>query len=125
MNYYVETSRKAMETGLFMYMAHPDLPFSNYPEFDANCESLSKDICALAKEHGMPLEYNLSGSYKRLDGKLHGLGYPCSQFWDIARDYDIEVFIGFDAHKPERMRRDMFDEAARSLKEKGFRVMNA
>lgn len=125
MKYYVETSRKAIETGLFMYMAHPDLPFSNYPEFDANCESLSKDICSIAQEYRMPLEYNVSGYYKRIDGKIKGLGYPCEQFWDIAMDYDIDVFVGFDAHMPERMDRKLFDEAVDTLKKKGFRVVNA
>ncbi len=124
MKYYVETSRKAMESGLFMYMAHPDLPFSNYPVFDKDCKSLSKDICALAVEYGMPLEYNLSGYSKRRNGKIHGIGYPCDRFWEIAQDYDIDVYIGFDAHSPGAIERSLFDETVLKLNSKGFRVMN-
>jgi len=125
MNYYVETSRKAIETGLFMYMAHPDLPFSNYPVFDKNCESLSKDICSIAEQYRMPLEYNLSGIFKLQAGRIHGIGFPCKDFWDIAQDYDLEVYVGFDAHLPERIDRPLFDKTVSMLKEKGFRVVNA
>ncbi len=125
MRYYVETSRKAIETGLFLYMAHPDLPFSNYPVFDRDCENLSKDICSMAQEYRMPLEYNVSGHFKRLDGKIHGLGYPCRQFWDIAEDYDIDVFVGFDAHLPERISMKLFNESVEKLRARGFRVLNA
>ena len=123
---YVESTRKSFESELsFMYMAHPDLIFCNYPVFDENCIKASHDICALAKEHHMPVEFNISGEIKKAAGRVKGLGYPTPEFWDIAYDYDLDVYVGIDAHEPWHISAKRYSAAVDYLKTKGFRVLNA
>lgn len=89
----------AMETGLFLYIAHPDLYMRAYPEFDAHCEKVAEDIIAKAIETDTPLEYNLLGLKHGIeDGKP---GYPHPGFWEIAAEMKPKAVIGIDAHTPE------------------------
>lgn len=121
---YVKALQSAMETGLFRYVAHPDLLFSNYPVVDSYVKSVSRDICQLSKETGVALEYNLSGIWKGEANYYNGLGYPCEGFWEIARTYDPDVYVGFDAHEPKKLQRRLFLDNANKLVDAGFRVIN-
>ncbi len=119
-----ENTRKAVETGLFKYICHPDLVFNNYPVFDENCISASRDLLALAQEHRIPVEYNTSGFIKQERGLVKGLGYPTEGFWNIAPEYDVDVYIGFDAHSPYFISRERYQKASDYLKSKGLHVIN-
>ena len=121
MRHYVDDLPKALETGLFMYVAHPDLMFSEYPSFDDNCISATRDIIAIAKQAGVPLEYNISGTWKR----FRGLGYPTALFWEKAAECSMDVYLGFDAHEPFRISRKLFDDTASKLRAMGLNVLNA
>ena len=90
---------EAMETGLFSYVAHPDLFMRGYPEFDEHCKSISLDIINKAIETGTPLEYNLLGfSHSLNDGKQ---GYPYPDFWSLVSEKKPLVTMGIDAHSPK------------------------
>lgn len=90
---------KAMDTGLFSYVAHPDIFMRGYDEFDSHCEEISKDIIAKAIETGTPLEYNLLGLKHGIeDGKP---GYPHPRFWEIASQMKPKTVVGIDAHYPD------------------------
>ena len=119
----VKNTARAVETGLFKYICHPDLIFNNYV-FDGNCISASRDILSLAQEHRIPIEYNTSGFIKQERGLVKGLGYPTERFWDIASEYDVDVYIGFDAHSPSFMSEERFRAASDFLKSRGLRVRN-
>lgn len=124
MIWVVQSTQKAVETGLFKYIAHPDLIFCNYPVFDSNCISASKDLLAIAQDHKIPIEYNTSGFIKRERGVVKGLGYPTEGFWDLAPDYDVDVYIGLDAHSPSYLSKDRYKKASEYLLSKGLHVMN-
>lgn len=103
-----------METGVFDYLAHPDLFCFLYPVFDEECAAVSRDLCAAAEAYHLPLEVNLNGM-QRTDG---GLGYPCRRFWEIASDYHITAIVGYDAHRPDQLgRQDLHEKALDMLKE--------
>ena len=89
-----------MRTGLFIYLAHPDLFMRHRTDeqFNAACREAADMICQCAKECGMPIEYNLLGLDYRLKGK--GRGYPSAPFWSYVRRWDNEVILGVDAHDP-------------------------
>ena len=93
-----------MESGLFSYLAHPDLAFSNYREFDNVCIDSSYALCRKARSLDLPLEYNISGFRQKERGKLKGLGYPCNPFWEIAKETGCRAIIGVDAHGPDDIR---------------------
>lgn len=89
----------AMETGLFTYLAHPDLlHFVGNPAF---YRQQAERLCRRAKEFEIPLEINLLGIQS-------GRHYPREDFWEIAGKTGCKVVIGSDAHAPM----DVTDPAA-------------
>lgn len=92
---------EAMDSGLFTYIAHPDIFMRGYPVFDEHCREVSKKIIEKAKETHTPLEYNLLGfSHSINDGKQ---GYPYPDFWEMIGKIKPPVTIGIDAHTPEAL----------------------
>lgn len=58
---YAEQVVEALETGLYRYLAHPDLFLNRVTAFDADAEKACRDICAAAARLDIPLEYNMAG----------------------------------------------------------------
>lgn len=89
---YVDEVIEAMRSGVFSYVAHPDLM----------CFTGDKDIyrneitrlCLASKELDIPLEINLLG----IRNKKH---YPADEFWKIVGEIGSPVTIGYDAHASE------------------------
>lgn len=86
---YVNGAIAGMETGLFTYMAHPDLVL--YRGDDAFYEAEMTRLCRAAKRCGMPLEINLLGLRARR-------AYPYDRFWEIAASLGCDAILGRDAH---------------------------
>ena len=110
---YAESVARAVRTGLYRYIAHPDLfmRVRRDGEFNAACEEAADMICQAAKEQGIPLEYNLLGLSLREEeaaeaaaGQRDGArGYPCPPFWQYARKWGNNAILGVDAHEPEAL----------------------
>lgn len=96
---YVDRTTRGMASGMFSYLAHPDLCFRSYERFDADCAAASRELCQCARELDMPLEYNLLGELS----ESAGLGYPCLGFWEIAAREGVKCIIGVDAHEPAQL----------------------
>ena len=109
---YAESTVKAIRTGLFIYVAHPDLFMRHRTDdqFTPACMEAADMICLAAKEQGMPIEYNLLGLGNLLSG--HSRGYPSDPFWQYARKYDNDVILGVDAHDPAHLRDTALWQAA-------------
>lgn len=127
---YMETTIAGMETGLFAYIAHPDLFLHRYPrvQFEKDkkeIEGIFRAICETAKKQDMPLEYNLLG-HKRQEGaqKRGYMGYTTQEFWNIAAEEGNRAIIGVDAHKAMDLDCvDMICEVRGNLKNKGIEVL--
>lgn len=101
----------AMESGLFLYIAHPDIFMRTYGKFDSHCEKISREIIQKAIETKTPLEYNLLGlSHCIADGMEEG--YPHSAFWKIAGEMGANAVVGIDAHDPTAFRESEKRECA-------------
>lgn len=83
-----------MQTGLFTYLAHPDLIF--YTGDDRTYRGEMRRVCREAKACGIPVEWNLLGMTK-------GRNYPDTRFWELAAEEGCDVVLGWDAHKPRAM----------------------
>lgn len=88
---YVDLCIEGINTGDFTYLAHPDVV-----HFTGDVEIYKKHMTRLAKamkEKNIPAEFNLLGfaSYRH---------YPCDEFFTIAKEYDLPVILGSDAHSP-------------------------
>ena len=122
---YAKRTIAGMETGLFDYVAHPDLFCHVYADFDADCAAASRDICDAAVALGIPLEYNLLGvQYHARVDERDKLGYPCPRFWEIAAQKGAKAIVGFDAHTPEHLdRTDLHEKALDYLHALGIETL--
>ena len=112
---------EALDSGIFSYIAHPDIFMRGYPVFDEKCEEVTRAIIEKAKETNTPLEYNLLGLKHGInDGKP---GYPHPSFWKIAGEYKPPVVIGVDAHVPEAYgESDIYRTAVELLSSYGLEI---
>lgn len=110
---------EAIDTGLFAYIAHPDIFMRGYPVFDEHCRIISKEIIEKAKETGTPLEYNLLGlSHSKNDGKQ---GYPYPDFWKMVSEIKPPVTMGIDAHSPDSfLDRELYSKGLETLENLGL-----
>lgn len=102
---------KAMESGLFDIVAHPDI-FMQFrdsldseeakKQFDINAQIASQAICDKAKEIGIPVELNFAGIDKNQIMSDGEYAYPHSMFWKIASETGVQVLYGVDAHTPKQ-----------------------
>lgn len=108
-NYPLEYAKKvckAIESGIFDIIAHPDIFMLYQDRFTGekediyidNCVYASRMICNKAKEYNIPLELNLGRV--PLENEVENPGYPNSLFWDIATDVGNGVVVGGDIHDP-------------------------
>ena len=113
---YLDAVLAAMDSGLFAYVAHPDLFMNGYQVFDEHAEAVSRAIIEKALQTNTPLEFNLLG-YAR--GKHNGRpGYPYPDFWRLAAEYGATAILGIDAHMPDAYRdRDLIEEGEQFLQD--------
>lgn len=91
---YVDTVCDGIRTGIFSYLAHPDLLWFNGDEAFRKKEYIRLIACAV--EHHLPLEINLHGL-------ALGRTYPDEAFFALAGEMGGVVCIGSDAHAPDQI----------------------
>lgn len=111
---YVDSCIEGLKTGMYAYLAHPDLPFRNpYLEWNDYTEKQFTRLCLACREMDIPLEYNLEGLREsiRKDQEL----YPQTPFWELAAKIGNKAIIGVDAHDPKSMETRLYDLAVENL----------
>ena len=100
---YTDNLISAMQSGLFIIAAHPDLFANTYRIWDKEAIACSRAILECAEENGTCLEINGNGLRKEMIETPKGLRrpYPLEEFWELSKNYDIKVSTSSDAHKPE------------------------
>lgn len=101
---YMETTIAGMESGLFVYLAHPDLFLHRYPAFDVDAKRVCRELCEVAKRLQIPLEYNILGHHRQAAARALGcVGYTSPEFWEIAAETGNQAILGVDAHAPGQL----------------------
>lgn len=118
---YCDDILESMDSGLFAYIAHPDIFMRGYPVFDEHCKIISEKIIRKSIETGVPLEYNLLGlSHSRNDGKQ---GYPYPEFWEMAGKMKPPVTMGIDAHSPSAyLDKELYESGIAKLESLGLKL---
>jgi len=86
---YVECVVQGIKSGVFTYVAHPDI--MNFTGDEELYDKEMRKICKASKECGVPLEINFLGIRDMRN-------YPCEKFWRIAGIENAPVVFGLDAH---------------------------
>ncbi len=100
---YCAQVRSALDTGLFTYLAHPDLL-----HFTGSAKTYARHmrpLCQAARQTSTPLELNFLG----LSAGRH---YPNPLFWELAAEEGCDVVFGIDAHTPEQIQNLQAEAAA-------------
>ena len=91
---------KGIKSGLFMYVAHPDLMFVSAKEVTPQLKRLTKEIIDASIEYDIPLEVNIHGFIRQQKREIfHVIGYPASCFWDEVSKSKAKVVYGGDFHE--------------------------
>ena len=109
---YCVQCMEALDTGCFLYFAHPDiLPYTGP---DRLYEKEMTQLCRYCSHRKIPLEMNLLGIRM-------GRYYPRELFWQIASKEGNTVILGSDAHRPKDVcSPDAVRKAEKLLKKCGF-----
>lgn len=102
---YAETVCQGLDTGLFLYLAHPDVFMSRQREFTPACEKAARMIAEKAVQTNTPLEINVHGIAKGKKPFPNGeqYSYPHRDFWKIMSQYPVKCLYGIDAHSPAQL----------------------
>lgn len=103
---YTEQIEQALKTGLFTYLAHPDLP--NYRGSEETLSKVHLRLCEIAKAADVPVECNLLG----IKGNRW---YPKKSFFEAAKKTGCNVVLGLDAHTPDAFRCEKEEKFALDL----------
>ena len=98
----VEQTLEVIHSGLFDFLAHPDLFLLATP-WSREVENGCREILQALKDTGMPAEINGYGMRKPLvevAGERR-YQYPRREFWELAGEYGIDCVVNSDAHRPE------------------------
>jgi histidinol phosphatase-like PHP family hydrolase len=91
LNRYADEVCRGLETGLFAFLAHPDVPIYGYRNADGPFLDAMERIFRLCETLDIPVEINANG----MRGNR---GYPCRRVWELARNYRLRVLVCADAH---------------------------
>ncbi len=99
---YTKLYVQGIESGLFLFGAHPDVFCNSYPDWDEEAIACSKAIIECALANDVALEINGNGMRKRPIKTPYGTRYPYPhhEFWKLASQYPVKVICSSDAHRP-------------------------
>lgn len=105
LNRYIDQTIDGMRSGLFAFLAHPDLFMSGHREWDDQAQSCSLAIIDAALDLNLPLEINGLGSTREPLRTERGMRYqyPYVEFWELAAQKGARVICSSDAHAPEHV----------------------
>jgi len=117
MHVYADQVCDGLNTGMFTFLAHPDLGVFGYaPGWDSECESIMRQIFAECEKLDIPVEINGAGAFENR-------GYPGKEAFTLSKEYKLRYLINMDAHKPEYLRKDHYRVPEKFAEGLGIEVM--
>jgi len=112
---YWKTYERAIRSGLFDFVAHPDLPkkYGFRPEGDLR--PYYEPVVAALAETGTPFEINTAGLRKKC-AEL----YPAPAFLSLAAEAGVPLLINSDSHDPAELCAG-FPQAVSAARAAGFK----
>lgn len=100
---YADDVCAGLRTGLFQFLAHPDVCMAGYRVYDGHARTALGRIFALCEALDIPVEINANGRhYKR--------NYPFPPVWKDAVGYRLRCLVSSDAHTVDDLLCSSVDE---------------
>ena len=99
MKQYQDKVITAIETGLFSFVAHPDL-YLHSADWNDETAIIAENIINAAIAKDMPLEINGRGTTKIVNGKW---AYPNIEFFSLAKKMNAKLIASTDSHSINEM----------------------
>mgnify|MGYP002624342220 CR=1 FL=1 len=119
---YARACERALKTGYFKILAHPDLFCINQFAWNDDYERASDIIIEAALLTGALLEHNANGYRRGLcqfpDGERYQ--YPCARFWQKVKGAGVTAITGSDAHNPDILWDSAVEKSIEALRELGI-----
>lgn len=125
---YANTIVEAIQTKMFVILAHPEIYAWDKIEFDEDCQKAAEKIIDAAVKYNVVLEINANGIRnaihfeKLLDGGTD-FPYPRRAFWRMAKAKGAKIIINDDAHAPNRIQDSYTLQAYRFAVEEGIELL--
>lgn len=103
---YVDQVLEGIGTGVFSYIAHPDV--MRYEGDEAFYQEEMRRLCEGARALAIPLEINCLGI-------MENRHYPSEHFWKIVGEVGNDVVIGCDAHRPSVIGDEALEEESKAF----------
>jgi len=102
---YFDNFIEAIKTGLFNFVAHPDLIMADGREWNKELKDCFSYLIDAAKDSNLPLEVNGEGLFKPTVKCNKGFRYqyPVEEFWIMVKEKNASVICNSDAHLPENV----------------------
>lgn len=114
---YADTVCDALRSGLFSYLAHPDVFLFSYPSWDEHCTKAMRQIFSVCEELNIPVEIN---GY----GYQSSRPYPSKEAFQLSKEYQLTYLINTDAHRPENVYTEKTKELEELVKSMGLTVLS-
>ena len=106
----------AIKSGLYLYIAHPDLFMMCCSEVTPLYAQITKEIIETAIEYDVPLEVNIHGLFReKIKNGVRYEEYPSDYFWQQAAKTKVKIVYGGDFHEPDEIIRNDLREKAEDL----------
>ncbi len=100
---YTNMTVQGIQSGLYDYIAHPDIFLAGYPHLDEDVLSACREIIDAAVDAGLPMEINGLGLNRVPIAGDNGprAPYPVREFWEMAAGAGAVIICNSDAHRPQ------------------------
>lgn len=100
---YIDQMIEAMNSGLYAFVAHPDLFMSKREVWDDDIFACFDAIIDAAEDLQLPLEVNGLGLMRKPKHTQAGerYQYPHDEFWERVAGRNVQVICNADAHDPK------------------------
>ena len=97
---YIDFTIDAMRSGLFAFLAHPDLFLAARTSIDADCIACGDALIDATNTFNVPIEINGYGLFKSKIRRDYGedYRYPVRTFWERAAAKNARIICNSDAH---------------------------